>query len=297
MGCYHFFLQCVATNIHRHVDNVDTRGTLAQHGKMKTLNPCHLSHFGVEYLHIKTPFFWQGFSTRPRKAFCFARKATAMRCRFLLCLIFLPVLLAACGDSPATATPQAPVSALTPDAFMQEAVSTAQTSNTQQAGTIVALVAIASAAPPTAKPVSTSSSFFAPTTAPAATSVPVPTATPARTAVPSGPFTAKGSRVENQISNDTPKAGNIFMVVGFQLVNITDKEFGATTYDFKLRASDGFDYNASSATYLLSRGVSARTLLPKQDVSGEMAFEIPENAKAVSITFDDGTHNYTAPVK
>ena len=65
-------------------------------------------------------------------------------------------------------------------------------------------------------------------------------------------------------------------------------------YYFKLTTSDGTVYQYSSSSYLGNNalnGVSHTN--PGEKVTGQVAFEIPQNAKATTLVYDDYVNRVT----
>jgi hypothetical protein len=89
----------------------------------------------------------------------------------------------------------------------------------------------------------------------------------------------------------TPAPGHNYIVIDLTLTNMNknDLYMGNAGY-FKLSTSDGTAYSYSSWTYLLTSAIGAGVFHtnPGEKVAGQIAFEIPQSAKATALTYGDG---------
>lgn len=82
----------------------------------------------------------------------------------------------------------------------------------------------------------------------------------------------------------TPKSGNVFVVCQVLIQNIGSTPASYNPYDYKLKDADGFEYTQAGAAPdpMLHSG----DLAASDKVRGNIAFEVPQTAKALVLTYD-----------
>jgi len=99
------------------------------------------------------------------------------------------------------------------------------------------------------------------------------------------------SKLSKNSFETTPTPGHTYVVVDLTLTNLNKNDlFMGNALDFKLSTSDGTAYSYSSWTYLLNNAIGTGVFHtnPGEKVTGQIAFEIPQSAKATALTYGDG---------
>lgn len=100
----------------------------------------------------------------------------------------------------------------------------------------------------------------------------------------------ESSRLGNYPLSGTPRPSNKFIIFDVTVTNLHQNSwFIGSPLFFKLTTADSAVYQYSSSTYYL--GSSALNAVsntnPGEKVSGQIAFEIPQSAKATTLTYKD----------
>ena len=100
------------------------------------------------------------------------------------------------------------------------------------------------------------------------------------------------SQIGSGLLTDTPKAGDVFLIYDVTVTNINQKNWDiGNPYYFKLSTAGGTVYEIASSTFLGDKALTpVSNTLPGEKVSGQIAFEVPQSAKATSMTYSDGTN-------
>jgi hypothetical protein len=98
------------------------------------------------------------------------------------------------------------------------------------------------------------------------------------------------SQIGSGFAVSTPQAGNKYLIfsVAVKNLNQNDLYIGNPNY-FKLTTADGTVYQYSSSSFDLAKpleGVSNTNA--GEQVTGQIAFEIPQSATATTLTYSDG---------
>ena len=94
----------------------------------------------------------------------------------------------------------------------------------------------------------------------------------------------------------TPKPGNEYLILNVTLTNLNkDKLDMGYLYRFNLTTSDGTTYPQTIMPFVGRPDEPAMAPVlhtnPGEKVTGEIAFEIPQNAKPTQLTYDDHLGN------
>jgi hypothetical protein len=88
----------------------------------------------------------------------------------------------------------------------------------------------------------------------------------------------------------TPKAGDQYLIFSVTVTNLNQKNWDiGNPYYFKLTTAGGTVYEITSSSFLGDKSLtSVSNTNPGEKVSGQIAFEIPQSAKATTLTYSDG---------
>jgi hypothetical protein len=103
------------------------------------------------------------------------------------------------------------------------------------------------------------------------------------------------SQLGSGFSVSTPNPGNTYLVFNVTVTNLNKNNFDiGDPYYFKLTTSDGTVYQYSSSSYLGNNALNdVSHTNPGEKVTGQVAFEIPQNAKATTLVYDDYVNRVT----
>jgi hypothetical protein len=89
---------------------------------------------------------------------------------------------------------------------------------------------------------------------------------------------------------DTPKAGDVFLIYDVTVTNLNQNSWDiGNPYYFKLSTAGGTVYEITTSTFLGDKALTpVSNTNPGEKVSGQIAFEVPQSAKATSLTYSDG---------
>lgn len=87
----------------------------------------------------------------------------------------------------------------------------------------------------------------------------------------------------------TPKAGFQYLIFDVTVTNLNEKSWDiGNPYYFKLSTAGGTVYEITSSSFLGEDALkSVSNTNPGEKVSGQIAFEIPQSAKATKLTYSD----------
>ena len=97
------------------------------------------------------------------------------------------------------------------------------------------------------------------------------------------------SQIGSGFAVDTPQAGNQYLIFNVTVTNLNQNslDLGNPGY-FKLPTADGTVYQYSSDTFSLAKPLEVVSNTKSEEkVTGQIAFEVPQSAKATSLTYSD----------
>lgn len=97
----------------------------------------------------------------------------------------------------------------------------------------------------------------------------------------------------NQFSQ--PEAGNEFVVVSVELKNNGSSEMSFNPYDFKLQDSNGVQ-KSQSFVVSVENQLDSGTLAPGSKVSGNIAFEIPQDDSGLKLIYSGSLFGQTIAI-
>lgn len=206
--------------------------------------------------------------------------------RMILIILFLSLVLAACGDNP-TPAPAAVV----------EVTRIVEVTKLVE---VTRMVAAPTTSAPAATPTLAATIAPAATTAPAATIAPTKTTAAATTAAAQQAITmvVNGNRKQENVETRKPKSGFTYYIVDFTVTNATGKPLLVGPNYFKVQSDQNFSYEYSDVSYLLPKGLKSTTLEPNDTTRGELAFEVPTGEIMKSARFENVTGlKVTVPIQ
>ncbi|MFZ0926477.1 MAG: DUF4352 domain-containing protein [Halobacteriota archaeon] len=97
------------------------------------------------------------------------------------------------------------------------------------------------------------------------------------------------SQIGSGYAVDTPQAGNEYLIFNVTVKNLNENnwDIGNPLY-FKLTTADGTVYQYSSSSFDLTNPLNVVSgTNAGEHVTGQIAFEIPQGAKATTLTYND----------
>ncbi|MEI7827932.1 MAG: DUF4352 domain-containing protein [Euryarchaeota archaeon] len=105
--------------------------------------------------------------------------------------------------------------------------------------------------------------------------------------------TINSQRTASQLGSgylvSTPKPGNKYLIFDVTVTNVNEKSWDiGNPYYFKLSTAGGTVYEITASSFLGDNALkSVSNTNPGEKVSGQIAFEIPQSAKATKLTYSD----------
>lgn len=90
---------------------------------------------------------------------------------------------------------------------------------------------------------------------------------------------------------EIPKEGNVFLIVSLQIQNAQGKQLYTSPSSAVLVDSNRNQYDYDSATFSLQNSFESKNLLPGNLESGDIAFQVPENANITQFVYTLDTLN------
>jgi hypothetical protein len=98
------------------------------------------------------------------------------------------------------------------------------------------------------------------------------------------------SQIGSGFSIETPQAGNQYLILNVTVTNLNQNSLDlGNPFYFKLTAADGTVYQYSPSSVFLDKPLNVvSNTNPGEKASGQIGFEVPQSAKATSLTYSDG---------